>query len=731
MSRIVCRKGGKTYEVDYSTSPVRPNVDHPPIAASRVVALDTESFPYRGKLTTTLITLAHEDGEDCYVLEANPFVRVLIRLVELFGEKMPKTDLTYSPKRKGSRRQAPTVLLVTYNGEYEFSRFTADDAFWKRILTAGNAGLRAWTMHDENLAVLPYTLHPWTSAPNWDMAVWYKGRAIRLISRDLWGYFKAGLGKTAQLLTGEAKMDVEAELPYPLENIFRRPWETFTEDERRKIIVYNKRDGRLTRNSALALYELMERYGRAYDRRGIFPVSAPSYAAKLTAKIAGEEIPKVGMDFAQLAADSYGGARVFSLWQGWITGLNVADIHSAYPSVMLKLPDPRTAERIRITPGAFEPERFVNADGSGRTGILRISGIGIEEKYPAIAGRLEDGRLTYIVGEFKHIATTLPEVMAGVLTGRLRDVEIEEGFILHGNPETSPLAELVRRFRTLKESSSKDSAAYEFAKLVQNALYGKLVELVLDMFPIPQEDAHQLVYYLMNDYRQEYLSAYLAGGIDAMEKFALDILDQSPDASNGLGELGTYLTFAAPGGHMGSFAMPDYGALVTGTIRGYLGLAAWATGAIQGDTDSIFTTLPIERIGAAFNGVRDVARASSMPDLALGDYYGQFGLELENGRGVLAGIKRYVLRDDKGHRKRAYHALPGIRPSDDLLLALYSQVLPQTSVAVRTRERPIRLRDAIVNGRTPGLFARKVVVLSQKHDDRMEGNRYRAWQDSV
>lgn len=120
-----------------------------------------------------------------------------------------------------------------------------------------------------------------------------------------------------------------------------------------------------------------------------------------------------------------------------------------------------------------------------------------------------------------------------------------------------------------------------------------------------------------------------------------------------------------------------------------------------------------------------------MPDLTLGDHYGQFGLELENARGVLAGIKRYVLVDEQGRRKRAYHALPGIRPSDDLLLALYSQILPQTSATVRTRERPIRLRDAIVNGRTPGQFARKVVVLSNKHDNRMDGDRYRVWKDSV
>jgi hypothetical protein len=731
MSKILWRKGGKTYEVDYSNSPIRPNMDHSAIAPSRVVALDTESFPYRGKLTTTLITLAHEGGEDAYTLEANPFVRVLIRLVELYGQKMPQTDLTYSPKRRGSRRQAPTVLLVAYNGEYEFSRFVADDSFWKRILTAGNAGMHAWTMHGEALAVLPYTLHPWTSAPNWDMAIWHKGRAIRLISRDLWGYFKSGLGKTAQLLTGQAKMDVEKELPYPLENIFHRPWESFTEDERRTITAYCKRDSRLTRLSALALYDLMEQFGRAYDRRGIFPVSAPSYAAKLTAKIAGEEIPKVGMDFAQLAADSYGGARTFGLYQGFVSGLNVADIHSAYPSVMLTLPDPRTAERIRITPGAFDPERFILPNGAGRTGIVRISGTGMEDRYPAIAGRLPDGRLTYIVGDFHGIATTLPEVMAGVLTGRLRNVDIEEGFILHGDAATSPIAELVRRFRALKERSPKNSAAYEFAKLVQNAAYGKLVELILDTFPIPQEDAQQLVHYLMDDYRQEYLSAYLAGGIDGMEQFALDILDQNPDASNGLGDLATYLTFAASGGRMGSFAMPDYGALVTGTIRGYLGLAAWATGAVQGDTDSIFTVMPIDRIAATFDSLRSVARASAMPDLALGDHYGQFGLELVNGRGVLAGIKRYVLMDDKGNRKRAYHALPGIRPSDDLLLALYSQVLPQTSVAVRTRERPIRLRDAIINGRTPGQFQRKVVMLSDKRDDRMEGGRYRMWQDSV
>lgn len=726
MSRILWRKGGKTYEVDYSDAPIRPNKAHEPIAADRVVSLDTESFPYRGKLTTTLITLAHCAGEDTFILEAAPFVRSLIHLVEMFGTKMPKTDLTYSPKRRGSRRQAPTVLLTTYNGEYEFSRFVADDPFWKRILAAGNAGLRAWTMHGENLAVLPYTLHPWTSAPNWDMAVWYKGKAIRLISRDLWAYFKAGLGKTAELLTGEKKIDVERELPYPLENIFHRPWESFTEEERRTIAAYNRRDARLTRLSALALYDLMEQYGRAYDRRGVFPVSAPSYAAKLVARIAGDDIPRIGTEFAQLAADSYGGARVFSLFQGFVQGLTVADIHSAYPSIMEMLPDPRTVERLRIVPGPIDVDAL-----AGRTGIVRISGTGTEERYPAIAGRLDDGRLTYIVGGFSGVATTIPEVLAGVFTGRLTDVRIEEGFILSGDPSTSPIGELVRSFRSLKEASEKESPAYEFAKLVQNALYGKLVELILDSFPIPQEDAHMLVHYLLDDYRQEYLSAYLRGGIDEMERFALEVLSGNPDASNGLGELSTYLTITAPGGRMGSFAMPDYGALVTGTIRGYLGLAAYATNALQGDTDSIFTQLPSDAIGEAFTRYRETARNCCMPDLTLGDHYGQFGLELENARGVLAGIKRYVLADPKGRRKRAYHALPGIRPSDDLLLALYTQVLPQTSVAVRTKESPIRLRDAIVNGRIPGAFARKVVMLSNKHDDRMNGDRYRTWQDSV
>jgi hypothetical protein len=156
----------------------------------------------------------------------------------------------------------------------------------------------------------------------------------------------------------------------------------------------------------------------------------------------------------------------------------------------------------------------------------------------------------------------------------------------------------------------------------------------------------------------------------------------------------------------GHYFLPLHAAQVTGFVSAKLGLAAAVTGALQGDTDSIFTPNP------DLSEYYQVMKEAGYPAPETG--LGSFSDEISDATGVLVKTKMYSLITPDGKYKQAHHGIvhllppPGTekmdpkerkRETQKYLHALMVQLLDDGRISYPTKSRPGRLR-ANVRGQT-------------------------------
>ena len=688
---------------------------HDALDPNRVLGLDTESFLYRGKLTT--MTVQVETYQRSILLETHnqfPLAALLQILMDQWGEKEEGPSQTKQRPRRphkngyyrdGRRQTITPLLLVFYNMEYDLGRLafsTDENPFW-RYLKRGSDTQRF--MLTDTLELEMASCQPFGSAPHFEAFVrevsptkipGQPRRIIRLIGRDLWGYWKYGLDATAKALASynvTQKIDLGDE-----KALFEKDWMDFTEEEKARIITYAQTDAKVTREIYLATVELLKSIDGVgewmMNAQGVLPPSAPALAAKIMFQFASEDAWERPDPIAeQWSLDAYSGGRCFNLKQGNVQNINVFDITSAYPFAMSILPDPCTAEVEWFSTVKFSLTKF-----RGQFGVVEISADETNASYPSIRGRLNTGHIQYYYGHIDHQRTTIPEMMLGIVSGRLTNLTIHGGFIIHGSPEQSFLREYVHKFYTLKEASEKDSPVYLMAKLFINSPYGKLIEII-DARNVLLESA-ELMYIIPKfpkTVEPTITNAYIQGGLDNVDAVVADILDVIP--SNGVTTLGEIMDGTDV--KAGRYFLPTWAAQVTGFISAYMGCAALAAKALQGDTDSIFTDSTNWQ--TAFQGWMNQAGYPA-PNHGLGAWT----LEIENASGMLLGIKQYFL--EAGNKiKAAHHAItdiPGHTRTERMavLKGLFETMLATGECWYAPSKSPRKLKVALAQGKIPGEF---------------------------
>lgn len=737
-------KGGRETAVRFSGSRYfRPAAEHQPVDPMRVIGIDTESFKVAGVLTTTHIPVHTWAAGRVIDVEPgqSPLVQLLDNLMAEFGETETRPSRTrqrsketrakrlgHRDGRDGRRETVEPVIGVFYNAEYDLGRLIVEDAPMLRAVAMGE--------DSADVTVGPYQIEivhmcPTGSAPSFEWMIRRDHKVLRLIGRDMWGYWKSGLDSTAAAL---APLGVTAKIKLDDREAFDRDWLEMTEVEKNEIRVYCLQDSKTTREIYLATVELLMTIDRRVIRHdGTIPASAPGAAAKIAFAKAFDLHP--GMEewhrppawVSQLGLSAYAGGRVFCRVPGPVAGLTILDITSAYPDGLRWLPDPVTARYRRIRRGQYRQE-----DYRGLWGVLVIDGEGLDPDYPALRQHdMDHKRLRYVYGKFEGIAATIPEIVIGVESGRLRVDRIRDGVVIEGDYRTSFFRSYVETIFDLKNSSEKDSPMYLMAKLLLNALYGKLIEVREIIHAVAPEHENCPVpnweEWDNSKFVKAARQAYISGGLRGLGEWtAGQILYRKPDAPPDVALVDVMCGTDYEAGH---YFLPLYAASVTGFVSAKLGLAASCTQALQGDTDSVFTV--------DVSGMEDYHRlmeAAGYPHPREG--LGSFQVDVADAAGVLVKTKMYSLKYVKGGKvkfKQAHHGVINFLPPDPLdgtpwkqlsraerkerrqiaLHDLLHQLHQDRAVSYQADSRPYRLKGAIRLGQIPGLFyqeARKIAL---------------------
>ena len=527
------------------------------------------------------------------------------------------------------------------------------------------------------------------------------GKTFVLSLFDTWSYFPGtleSLGKDLGL--SEQKEERQADIglrDYRIEGDCQ---------DKRDFEHYAKQDALVTRLAGEKIRELHKLHGLTKIRP-----SAPSYAiAVLYADLPdGVKIQNASYEdrHIQIALDAYRGGRTGGIYHGAVSNLWVLDFHSSYPASMTSLPS-FSPEMAYVDIEDLSLDYVMDLLSETGNAFLRVSGRETNADYPSLLTTI-GGKLCPVYGEFHNIATTGYEFYAGVKSGGLVDVVIHECIILFDIEENPylPFKEYAEKGYQEKSSNAKGSMLYIAAKLKLNASYGKLIESRAQKL-IGLTENNLMFPYLAgmekdfsNYYYQEYLSF-----LDQTEKdeidWYMDIVENTISEFDEPEESWLYqaLNDFNIGGYVyGQYAIPAAASLITGCSRARLLCAMKATGAIYWDTDSIF----IEN-GSREQIEKDLAKTADwLPDNAIpiriGEALGEMDIEMEAGRGWLAGTKRYYLKSDKEDKpKMATHGVPALdkKEARDLIKALATgQDYSYTSRAKPTKAKEARRVDDI------------------------------------
>jgi hypothetical protein len=671
-----------------------------------------------------LITLIMSEREEY------PIIALFDYLFPLFA--VPELNSTQTKQRKrrmhkdggfyrdGRRVTIDPVYVAFYNMSYDISRlFRKNVQFMRAIQLSTEDSVR--------IQVGPYEIELnenrcYTDTPSFE---WYIRRdryVMRIIGRDLWSYDKTGLDAFSEKLLHIGKdelSDDEKELLF--ESAIDR---TFRENRalQEKWERYAAHDVRITFECLAALILALSEISYTFVmRNGFIPRSAPGCAARIAWSMASlPEWERPNQEIQQFGALTYAGARAFTVKPGRYDSIWVYDISSAYPHVMSLLPDPCTVEYEKIGECPFNFDRFM-----GKWGVLCISGRGLDKVYPALRTHdTRNKRLRYIYGDFAYTWATIPEIVIGVASERLRVDQVHTGFIMHGSNEESFLRKFVMKMYDLKKHAEKDSPLYLLSKLMMNSLYGKLCEVNLDTTGYAKdfEIAKCLIVPITRkegkiENWHDTLQAYVQGGVEGLMNYADEY-----NASLEKWEEREYVPFGTlyknqqkSVGIAGQYFMPMYASQITGFTSAKLGLAAYCSRATNGHTDSLFCD---------HDASYDIQCAMDLIELCGYEAFnihtglGRFDCEVAGKPATIVRHNLYVVYKGDGRVKLAKHGI--VHAQKDDIVRIIEELYDKGKAHYKTRKTPVKLKQAARYGLEPGTFTSSERVRKVEIDENME-----------
>lgn len=705
--------------------------EHTPLSPDRIVGVDSESFQnreygakwrkrvnehgkvvgeYNGGLRTNLVALDYVDSSQNVVLETGdeeyPIVPMLNQLwhyteLEVRPSKIKQRAVQERPdgdRRPSHRRWIEPILLVFFNLEYDLGRLTRNHPQFQRAIAAGATSVTV-QMGKYEVEITQLILSG--GVGSFEFYIRHDGEILRLIGRDIWAYIKTTLEEAAECFLGEEKDAIDKRL------FHQEVWEDITEVEEMlaRLKHYVATDARLARE----LYEVVAELLTSIDkhvicRNGILPKSAAGAAARMAFSMASkEEWDRPPQRCMRMGAYTYAGGRVIMRKPGYYEHINGYDIVNAHGFVMTQLPDPCTCEYVKIARGPYLHDQW-----RSQFGVMLIDGEGLDPYYPALRMHDQDKqRLRYVYGPFRKLWATIPEVVIGVESGRLRVDWVHDGVWIKGSKEDSFLRTFVLKLYQIKQDSLPGSPRYLLAKLLINSLAGKLGEVILNHPQVPQETAF-IEFPDVDDiatsaiFYKQAMEVYIQHGDEGLRLMAADMDSQChfPHSRVLLQDIMDYHTKE---GKAGAYYLPLHYAQITGWTSARLGVAAWCTDAVAGHTDSIWT------IGNQSEGLarfHEIERAAGYESPEEG--IGSFRQEVYDGHGILLRGNLYAIKHtdrttgEVDILKCATHGLPDLPKSE--VYAKMQELLAQGYTTYQRRARPRKLKEASVQGREPGVF---------------------------
>lgn len=616
--------------------------EYDPIGVDRVFSVDTESLRTKhSPLSTVLVSIGWHDGEQA--IEPPKGRGMLERLcaviVARYGVPAHEPSATVqrprmrrpgsSRTRDGRRLTVDPCVAVFFNLKYDLGRLLDDRPGILRAVVVGADSYRVDVSARYEIEVSRMHLGNGASF-EWYVRDRVKNTIARVIGIDLTGYWKTSLKKAAAAAGVTLKQEIDRDW-------FKRPRESFTDDEWGLFVDYGLGDVRTTRelyHATAALLSDIDR--RVFRRSGVIPPSAPGASARIAFALAFDCHPELRKDEGgdgfwprppesvdRIGLDAYRGARVFCVRPGRRKALASFDIRSAYPAALAMLPDPVSADYAYVKPKRPDAP-FRVEEWRGVWGALCIDGEETDDLYPALRVHdLEHNRLRGVVGRFEKVTATIPEIVVGVLSGGLKVTRVRYGCVVRGTAETSFLRAAVTRYFAIKNDPSNAKALRDMAKLLANSLYGKLIEVqvreysIAEDAPVPEFTHPGVAKTIARIYATggdvDRRDDYFAGGQRARELYRAELakipgndeeragkavlayveaISGSAQTTGKVERLGDYMRKRSTY-RCGQFFLPMHAALTTGLTSAIVGLAARCTRALQGDTDSIHVELPV------------------------------------------------------------------------------------------------------------------------------------------
>lgn len=375
------------------------------------------------------------------------------------------------------------------------------------------------------------------------------------------------------------------------------------------------------------------------------------------------------LEIMQLILNTYAGGRTGGIYHGKVYNISVLDFHSSYPASMCSLPSfSETMDYVKYP----DPENLTIEDLKEIIAechcFVEIDGEETDAKYPSLIKNVK-GKLTPIYGKFNHVCTTGVEISVGLHSGSLQINKIHKLVMLIEMQDDVPLPFkiFIESAYHRKENAEKGSVDYTSAKLEMNASYGKLIEsrsttpicdevrdIVLPYFEGMETDFGQMYY-------KEYIESLNPDSESNFEERYIKMIEELLDDPETDPEEVKYANFgllSLTKLEYGRYVVPAAASLITATSRARLLAVMKVTEALYWDTDSVF----IENYNKTEINKKLKTATKWLPPfvkpLRIGDALGELDLEIENASGYLAGTKRYFIKDQNNHIKKALHGIP-------------------------------------------------------------------------
>lgn len=282
------------------------------------------------------------------------------------------------------------------------------------------------------------------------LSIGYEGEKRRVYFWDVYPYYDSSLDRAAgRYLDGESKDDI------PKDWLPRMAWAL--KRHHKAVTRYCMRDAGLTER----LWKLC---ATQYRTLGV-PVERAVSPASLAVRAFSEsyDFRHVPRYVQELFRRSYYGGRAEIIQRGNVGRAHFYDIHSAYPSVLVTLLDPRLCTEVKARPG--KPPRSDAAYGSYRIYVE----IPLEEHLPPLPYRSSSLPLVYPAGAFT--VWTDAESLRMLLEFGYK-VNILEGIELLVDSERLLFPDLEKWYHMRREVPAVALAI----KKTLNSVYGKLAE---------------------------------------------------------------------------------------------------------------------------------------------------------------------------------------------------------------------------------------------------------------